>query len=156
MEQITMQALLKDLHGTLVRSTYLVDRVLRDMEQARDDGEEATTRRGPGFEYKGLWYSRANATEVMVDVLSHLAEDEPLFLERYVASLRSIGTKRRYVAQDRNDLYPGRPHLARNSREFAKGWYVGTNENNQTKLRLIKAAARAARLTFGIDLRVQF
>ena len=156
MNETTMHTLLKDLRQTLVRSTYVVDRVLRDMEEAQEPDRHVTQPRGPGFEYKGTWHACANATEVMVGVLRRLAAEDAEFPSRYVARLRYLGTKRRYVAETREALYPGRPDLAQYSREFITGWYVGTNESNATKRRLINLASEVAGLTYGVDLRVQF
>lgn len=155
MKETTMHTLLKDLRQTLVRSTYVVDRVLLDLESAQPPGSIVTPPRGPGFEYKGTWHACPNATEVLVGVLRRLAAEDVEFPSRYAARLRHLGTKRRYVAGTRDALYPGRPNLAQYSREFTTGWYVGTNESNATKQRLIKLASEVIGLTYGVDLRVQ-
>jgi hypothetical protein len=55
-----------------------------------------------------------------------LAQEDASFLERFAA--RKHGKKRRYLAQNKNELYPGRPDLAeQHSIEIREGWWLGTN-----------------------------
>jgi len=156
MENITIQVILSDLRNSLVRSVYLVERIQEEIRPPESTAQSTPLHRGPGFELKGVWYARDNMTEILVDVLQHLAADDPNFPERFATKVQGTGTSRLYVARDPSQLYPASPHLARYSREFAPGWYVGTNEDTDKKLRLIKLAARVAGLTFDVDLRVSF
>jgi hypothetical protein len=39
--------------------------------------------------------------------------------------------------------------------EFVPGWYIGTNENNATKLKLLQLACRVIGLRFGRDVEMR-
>ena len=69
-----------------------------------------------------------------------------------VASVR--GRVRPLIAQTPEALYPGRPDLTEFSREFVEGWFVGTNYSRRDVMRLIRAAAEACGLTWGVDIHV--
>ena len=69
-----------------------------------------------------------------------------------VASVR--GRVRPLIAQTPEALYPGRPDLTEFSREFVEGWFVGTNYSRRDVMRLIRAAAEACDLTWGVDIHV--
>jgi hypothetical protein len=90
----------------------------------------------------------------MALVLQELDRRDPSFLERFIA--RKHGRRRRYVAQDRLELYPGRPDLAEDHYiELKPGWYAGTNYSRQAIERIIRLACDVASLSFDADLQIQ-
>jgi hypothetical protein len=78
------------------------------------------------FVFEGKTYQAESAREVMVKVFRLLAKSDKSFLERFAS--RKHGKKRRYIAQDKMELYPGRPDLSEDhSIEIVPGWWMGTN-----------------------------
>ena len=92
----------------------------------------------------------------MVFVLCELAKADATFLQRCSQHSAFRGRKRRYIAKRAEDLYPGRPDLMESHDVLPGGWVVGTNLNNQSKMRIIKGAAEVAGITFGRDVIVEF
>jgi hypothetical protein len=80
-----------------------------------------------GFVLLGRSVPCRNARDVLVNVIEALAERDPSFIDRFV-SLARHGRTRRYIARDRGELYPGRPHLAEeHSHQLRSGLWLGTN-----------------------------
>lgn len=76
--------------------------------------------------FKDQKISAGSARKVMTILFELLAKEDGTFLERFAS--RKHGRKRRYIAKDKYDLYPGRPDLAEeNSVEVVSGWWLGTN-----------------------------
>jgi hypothetical protein len=105
----------------------------------------------------GRWVVTLKDREIAVDsgadalegLLKHLVRIDPAALEK----LRPVGGRVRHLIADAPDrLYPGRPDLAHFSREFIPGWFMGTNYSSQDVRRLIRAAAEAVGLQWGIDI----
>lgn len=100
---------------------------------------------GFGFTWEGQRVSCSSARGVLQEVLKRLAVRDNSFLSRFVA--RKHGRKRRYVAQDRADLYPGRPDLADlYAVEFVPGWWLGTNYSRSSIAEIIQLACEVADL----------
>lgn len=76
--------------------------------------------------FKDQEISASSAREVMTILFELLAKEDDTFLEKFAS--RKHGRKRRYLAKDKYDLYPGRPDLAEaKSVEVVSGWWLGTN-----------------------------
>ena len=103
-----------------------------------------------GFSFKDTLYKARSAKEVLVETLKLLAKSDPDFLNRFAS--RKHGRSRRYIAQAKNELYPGRPDLAVLSEEIYPGWWVGTNYSKQNIREILKLACEVAKLTFDSDL----
>jgi len=105
-----------------------------------------------GFSLNGRSFPCRNGREVLVNVFEALAERDGTFLERFAARPKH-GRTRRYVARSPEELYPGRPDLAReHSARLKSGWYVGTNVSKAQIERIIEMACEVARLQFGREL----
>lgn len=105
-----------------------------------------------GFTIQGRWVACRNGREVLVAVFEALADRDPTFLERFAARPKH-GRTRRYLARSAEDLYPGRPDLAREF--FAKlksGWFVGTNASHAAIRQIIEMACEVAALRYGVDV----
>lgn len=91
------------------------------------------------FHFKGREINAGSAREVMVRVFQLLAQEDKNFLERFAS--RKHGKKRRYLARNKQDLYPGRPDLAtQHSFEIVSGWWIGTNYSRRNIQEIIDLA----------------
>ena len=107
--------------------------------------------RKKGFSFRGQFHSASSAREVIQEILIIFAKGDPKFLERFAA--RKHGRKRRYIARSRNELYPGRPDLARDHAvELARGWWMGTNYSREYIKKMARLACEVADVEFGKDL----
>lgn len=120
-----------------------------------ESGRRDSLRTGIGV-LRDKQFSYANAKEAMVFVLSELAKADSTFLQRCSQHPAFQGRKRRYIAKRAAELYPGRPDLLESQAALPGGWIIGTNLNNQLKMRIIKAAAEVAGIKFGRDVIVDF
>ena len=104
------------------------------------------------FQYQvfGEKRSAKNAVDAFVDILKVLAAFEPTFAEQL--SLLSPATSRNHVARLLSEVYPKRPDLGENAREFAPSWYVGINIKNNEKRRILSLACDIYGLQFGKDI----
>jgi predicted type IV restriction endonuclease len=95
------------------------------------------------FVFDDRTYQASSAREVMVKVFQLLAKADAGFLERFAS--RKHGKKRRYIARDRNELYPGRPDLAEeHSVEIVPGWWIGTNYSRMNIQQILDLALEVA------------
>lgn len=107
-----------------------------------------------GFMYRGKSNQARNAKDVLVQVFDLLSRIDPLFLDRF-AGLPKHGRTRRYLARDKNELYPGRPDLVRDhSHQLSAGWWLGTNVSRVQIERIIEMACEVARIKYGTDLTI--
>jgi hypothetical protein len=90
---------------------------------------------------------------VMVKVFDELAERDPTFLERF-AALPKHGRKRRYLARNKEDLYPGSPHLVVNAYELRPGWWCDPHASKAGIARRIRMACEVAEMSYGEDITV--
>lgn len=111
-----------------------------------DTGHELTRTRTVDhftFMFEGEEHPAGSAREVMTRVFQLLAAKDSGFLERFAS--RKHGRKRRYLARDQRDLYPGRPDLAKeHSVEIAPGWWMGTNYSRRDIQKIIDLACEVA------------
>lgn len=107
-----------------------------------------------GFTLDGKFVSCRNGREILVGVFEALTQRDQTFPERFAARPKH-GRTRRYLARTADELYPGRPDLARE--HFTKlnsGWYVGTNVSKAQIYRITEMCCEVARIQFGKDLLV--
>ena len=108
-----------------------------------------------GFFLDGAHYPARSARDMLEQVFEALIARDPTFAERF-AALPKHGRKRRYLAQDRNSLYPGRPDITqKQSRQLSNGWWLGGNYSRQQIGKIIERACGVAMVRFGTDLRVE-
>ncbi|MFQ5518799.1 MAG: hypothetical protein ACE5E3_02230 [Mariprofundus sp.] len=108
------------------------------------------------FVFEGKTYPAGSAREVMVKVFQLIANNDSEFLERFAS--RKHGKKRRYIAKDKMELYPGRPDLAEeHSVEVMPGWWMGTNYSRSNIQQILDLALEVAqpRLRASIKVNVQ-
>jgi hypothetical protein len=107
------------------------------------------------FEYTvmGKTFTVYNARQVLTGILEALSEYDNTFMERFCSPDQSHGTKRRYVALNRKDLYPERPDLCESSAcQLKNGFWVGTNYNTSSIKQIIRLATEVAGLKYGKDV----
>jgi hypothetical protein len=113
-----------------------------------------TTTGRTGYTYRGQFHPCGSAREVMVNILQEFDRMDTSFLDRFAS--RKHGRKRRFIARDRYELYPGRPDLADNHYyELKPGWYVGTNYSKQNIADIIRMACDVASIKFRTDLIIE-
>ena len=101
---------------------------------------------------QGSLFQASSAKDVMVKVLGEFQRRDPSFLERF-AALPRHGRRRRYVARNKMELYPGRPDLCEEySEQHFGGWWVGTNYSCSTLAKIIGTACEVVGLRFGSDV----
>jgi hypothetical protein len=107
-----------------------------------------------GYRLFGQDFPARNGTETLISAFRQLAELEPRFPERFAQAASRLRRTRAYVGRSPEAVYPGKPELWAATVEFAPGWYLGTNENNATKVKMLRVACRILGLRFGADLRI--
>ena len=103
-----------------------------------------------GYTLHGKTTHLRSAVDVLVNVLDELSKKDTNFLTRLAS--RKHGRSRRYVAQSRDELYPGRPDLAEYSKQLSNGWWAGTNYSKSNINQILQLACEVAGLRFGYDL----
>ena len=107
---------------------------------------------GCGFRLKGQEARARSAIDVLIHVLERFSSDDPQFLARFASRPRH-GRTRRFVARNKEELYPNRPDLVLNySHQLSTGWWVGTNYSKHQIEQILRMVAEVAGLTFGDDL----
>ncbi|PTQ77628.1 hypothetical protein [Nitrosomonas ureae] len=89
--------------------------------------------------FRGTKYQAGSTREVVGKIFQLLAEADTGFHERFAS--RKHGKKRRYIAQEKVDLYPGRLDLAEiHSIEIIPGWWMGTNYSRSNFQQILNLA----------------
>lgn len=104
----------------------------------------------PSFTFRRETETFKTGAQVLVAVFEKLASLDPDFCRRYSEQHR--GKVRRYVAESRDLLYPGRPEPAGGAQRLPGGWWLATHCSNPGKLQRIRKACEVAGLQFGRDL----
>lgn len=146
---------LKSLHQECLKQLEQIQGEIR--VDVRGAGPSPTKELPHGIGYKlfGQWFRAFTGNDIFVCVLRHFSEFDPTFPELFASRMGSVGRTRSYVAKRIEDLYPGRTDLSHYNKQFATGWYVGTNESNTKKLRMLKIACEVMDIRYGIDLCVR-
>ncbi len=125
-------------------------------EQLRPTEREAKRPDGsPGrlaYRLFGVNHTARNAADAMCHVLRMLGQGKPDFFK--ILAPLVAGRSRNHLAHTREVVYPGRPELAKHTRELAAGWFVGTNIANREKMSILHAACDVAGIRLGTDLMI--
>ncbi len=115
-----------------------------DRPSTNRSGQELSERSGVfDFHFKDRRIGARSACEAMIKLFKLLAQEDSSFLERFAS--RRHGKKRRYLAKDKLELYPGRPDLANeHSVELVPGWWMGTNYSRPNIQDIINLALEVA------------
>ena len=107
-----------------------------------------------GFTLNGRFVPARSARDVMIAIFENFADGDTTFLERF-AALPKHGRTRRFLARSPDELYPGRPDLARDhSAQLKSGWWLGTNVSRAAITRIIEMACEVAHVSFGQALTI--
>jgi len=110
---------------------------------------------GFGFTIDGRDVPCRNGRDVLVSVFEELTKRDASFPDRF-AALPKHGRSRRYLARDRDELYPGRADMVANhSHELSSGWWLGVNVSRKAVERIVQMACGVAGLRFGRDLKIR-
>lgn len=110
------------------------------------------------YTLSGKTHNVRSAREALIEILEALSARDPDFLPRFAARPKH-GRKRRYVASNRAELYPGREDLSQDpncSYQLKSGYWVGTNYSRGNIVIILKMACDVAGLSFGKDLILNF
>ena len=136
--------------------TQTLERLESDLDEMKFQQPSPSPRIGEiGYTLFGQTFRAANGNKIFIEVLRHFADLDETFPVRYSMAVRSIGRTRRYVARRREDVYPGKPNLLSATAEFASNWFVGTNEDNGKKIKLLRVACDVLDLQWNQDLKVR-
>ena len=106
-----------------------------------------------GFTLFGEFVPCRNGRAVLINVIEALAERDSSFVGNFVARPHH-GRTRRYIAQDRNELFPGRPDLATESHQLRSGYWLGLNVSYRLIESITKLACEVAGIDYGTDLTI--
>ena len=109
-----------------------------------------------GVQFQGELRRMWNFIDIHLFVLRRLWAAVPDRRGAMAAAMSSRGTARRYVAEDRQRLFMGKPDvwIRRYSVELSEGWYADTNLSVERMRVLLPIAVRAAGWKWGEDVRV--
>lgn len=90
------------------------------------------------------------AVDAYIDILTTLSKCEPSL--PHSLSIVAPSTSRKHIAQTKAEIYPSRPDLGQNAREFYPGWFAGINIADREKERILRLACNLLRIKFGKDI----
>ena len=113
-------------------------------------GRRTHTPRQLQIVWKGQELTFPTHIEALVEILKRLADQYDGALDK----LRNVGGRvRPLIAPTSDQLYPGRTDLAETfSREFTRGWFVGTNYSHSDVRRLLRAAVESVGLGWDVEV----
>lgn len=141
------------LPGFTVAPTLPTAQLSADAPVAATAETQSETRNdAPGYIFQGNYHSCASNTRVMVELFNQLAEAYPEFPGRFAA--RKQGYSRRYLAEDRYDLYPGQPERCEGFSEELEvgGWFLATHQSRATIENSLRLACEVLGLEYGSDI----
>ena len=104
-----------------------------------------------GFIIEGERVETGTAIRTLIEILKRFDRSDPEFMARFAP--KAIGTRRKLVARNRADLYPGRPDLEQqHARDLGNGWWLGGNISSTGIRRYVATACRIAGVEFGSQL----
>ena len=108
-----------------------------------------------GFVLLGQTHRCSTVKDVLISVFEKLTERDKQFPGRFAA--RRHGTRRRYLAQNRQELFPHRvDQQEQYSYRTNFGWYIATNHGRASATTVIRLACEVAQLEYGKDLVLNF
>ena len=109
---------------------------------------------GFSFILLGKFVPCRNGRDVLIKAIEALAERDSSFIEKFVARPRH-GHTNRYIAQDRNEIYPKSPHLVKYAYRLRSGYWLKANPSYQQVGSIIKLACEVAGIGYGTDLKIK-
>lgn len=97
--------------------------------------------------FKGTHYQARSAKDVMTKVFELLDQENPLFLEKFADC--DLGRTRKYLARNREELYPNTPHLASSHSHPIQGWWLATNHGRVAIKKILDIAIEVSGLRPG-------
>lgn len=109
-----------------------------------------------GFILKGKEYRTKGARDFCITALKAISKINDNFFSKYSAYPKH-GKKRRFIADNKYELYPGRKDLAEKaSVEITSGWWVGVNIGQQQALKIVYLGCEIAKLKIDKDFSVLY
>lgn len=107
-----------------------------------------------GFTLMGHHFPANSAIDALRQVYEELEQRDSKFPVKFTKDSKE--GKRPFLAVNKLDLFPDKPHLAVNSKLLSYGWWMDTNLSKLKIKRLIEKACSVAGLKFGTDLKLHF
>jgi hypothetical protein len=146
---------LTSLRAQIAALDCALDGLQRDLRAPEPMPQPSPLRQAPGYRLFGQDFPARNGNDTLSSAFRQFAELEPRFPERFAQAVSHLGRARPYVGRSPQAVYPGKPNLWAATVEFAPQWYLGTNENSPTKLKLLQAACQVLGLEFGGDFQIR-
>ena len=109
-----------------------------------------------GFILKGKKFKTDGARDFCIKALTEISKHSNNFFARY-AAFPKHGKKRRFIADNKYDLYPGRKDLAEKaSYEIEPGWWVGINIGQLQSIKIVYLGCEIAQLKIDKDFTVLY
>lgn len=109
-----------------------------------------------GFVLKGKKYKTDGARDFCIKGLKEISKISDNFFVKY-AAFPKHGKKRRFIANNKYDLYPGRKDLAEKaSYEIETSWWVGINIGQQQAIKIVHLGCEIAKLKINRDFKVLY
>ena len=109
-----------------------------------------------GFILKSKKYKTNGARDFCINGLREISKYSDNFFARY-AAFPKHGKKRRFIADNKYDLYPGRKDLAEKaSYEIKSGWWVGINIGQQQAIKIVYLGCEIAKLKIDKEFTVLY
>ena len=96
--------------------------------------------------FKGNNYHATSGKEALIKVFELLAQEDKKFLEKFAADPQSRGTTNKYLAKNKEELYPKSPHLALTRSHQIEGWWLATSHGHKAIKRILDEAIEVAGL----------
>jgi hypothetical protein len=137
---------------TEIRPVASVETV-RHLQEDHTNAQGRPQQGGTWYRIGGVTQQHRNGVELMIAILRDLAQRDTSFLSRFAE--REHGRNRRWIAQDKYQLYQRRDLCEEYSRELVANWWVGTNYSNSNKRQIIEAAIETAGLALDREFSYQ-
>ena len=98
------------------------------------------------YEIMGEKRQARSAVDAFIDILTTLSKCESSL--PHSLSLIAPANSRNHIARTKAEVYPRRPDLGKNAREFYPGWFAGINIADREKIRILRLACSLLRLRF--------
>ena len=134
------------------RSTPTVVSVQQKPVGSRPAKQEKSTRL-VGFWLYGKKYDRDNGINTLIGVFDELIKRDATFPDEFMKI--SHGRSRRWMANNRSELYPGRPDLCRDwAQRLTSGHLISTNHSTGVIKTIIERACSVAGIKYGSELKL--
>ena len=96
--------------------------------------------------FKGNNYHATSAKSALIKVFELIAQEDKKFLEKFAAAPQSHGATNKYLARNKEELYPKSPHLTSSRSHHIQGYWLATSFSQNSIKKIIDAAIEVSGL----------